>query len=74
LNVWQSSPPENASQSRRRSKLKVRSTSTDSIPSYTARSPADPSPKATKVTESQTESDDQIRKKKGILRNILTRR
>jgi hypothetical protein len=74
LNSGQPSSPEDISWSRRKSRLKAKSTSTDSIPSYTAQSPADSSPVAAKAVESQTESDDQIRKKKGILRGILTRR
>jgi hypothetical protein len=74
LSSGQPSSPEDTSWSRRRSRLKAKSTSTDSIPSYTAQSPADSSPVAAKTIESQTESDDQIRKKKGILRGILTRR
>lgn len=59
--------------SKRKNKLlNTRSTSTDSIPTYTARSPAESTP--SKARESQTDVSDDNRKKKGILRGILTRR
>jgi len=69
----QPSSPEDGTWSQRRNKLTGRSTSTDSIPSFIAQSPADSS-LTLKAAESQTESDDQMRKKKGLLRGILTRR
>jgi len=74
LNSGLPSSPEEGTWSQRKDKHAVRSTSTDSIPPYTAQSPADSSPVAPKVAESRTESDDQTRKKKSILRGILTRR
>jgi hypothetical protein len=67
-----SGQPEDNSWSRRKSKLKARSMSTDSVP-HTAQSPADSSALTPKAAEPQTEPDDQIRKKKGILRGILRR-
>lgn len=70
----QPSSPDDGTWSRRTNKLKGRSTSTDSIPSYTAQSPVDSLPVTSKTAESQIDSDDQTRKKKGILRGILTRR
>jgi len=73
MSSGQPSSPEDGTWSRK-NRVKVRSTSTDSIPSYAAQSPADSSPMVTKAAESQTESDDQNRKKKGIFRGILTRR
>jgi len=73
LSSGQPSSPEDGTWSPRKNKLTIGSISTDSIPYYTARSPAD-SPMAPKATEPQIESDDQLRKKKGILRGILNRR
>lgn len=53
----------------RRDNLKARSTSADSVPGSSS-SPADFSPRA---TDSQNESDDQGRRRKGILKSILRR-
>lgn len=64
--------PEEATWSRRNGK--VRSISTDSIPLYSGQPTADSSPVVPKTIQSQIESEEQIRKKKGILRGILTRR
>lgn len=51
--------------------LNVRSTSTDSIPSYTPQSPADSTP--TRATESQADTSDDNRKKKRFFGAILGR-
>lgn len=69
------SSPEDKPSHPRFKRLNTRSTSTESIPSYPTQSPLDSVPIASKATESQTDvSDDPNRKKKGILRGILTRR
>jgi hypothetical protein len=73
LKSGQPSSPEEVTWSRRNGK--VRSISTDSIPLYSGQSTANSSPVVVpKTIQSQIESEEQIRKKKGILRGILTRR
>lgn len=64
LNVGQPSSPEDVNWSRQGDNVDT----TDSAPSYSTRSPTEFLPKA---VDSQNESDDQARKKKGILRGIL---
>ncbi|KAF7985386.1 hypothetical protein HWV62_6639 [Athelia sp. TMB] len=69
LTGGQPSSPEDISARRRSDKLKARSTSTDSVPG-SAQSQADFSWRA---ADSQNESDDQAKRKKGILKSILRR-
>lgn len=69
LTGGQPSSPEDASWLRRADKLNARSPSVDSVPG-SSQSRGDFSPKA---VESQNESDDPGRRKKGILKSILRR-